>query len=216
MKTSFVSPIFKSGDKANIMNYRPISLLSAIAKIFDKLICFNLRNQVAHLISPYQHGFTIGKSTITNLLEYTDYISKNMMGGGQIDAIYMDLAKAFDRININKLTNKLKNLPISKCLVKLLQSYLVDRKQFVCVNGEKSDCITPKSSVLQGSILSPLLFALFINDLPSLIKSKILLFADDVKIFLRINDLNDARQLQQDINRALTWCAENDLELKCN
>lgn len=167
-------------------------------------------------MAPQQRGFTAGKSTLSNLLEYVDYLSNNIMGGGQVDAIYMDLAKAFDRISHKILIKKLRNLPISKCLVQLLQSYLIDRKQIVCVYGEQSNCITPKSSVPQGSILSPLLFALFINDLPPLIKSKILLFADDVKIFLKIRDLNDTRQLQNDINTILDWCNENGLQLNSN
>lgn len=107
-----------------------------------------------------------------------------MMNGGQVEAIYMDLAKAFDRIDHNVLIQKLRTFPINPCLIALLQSYLSNRKQYVCVYGEKSESITPNSSVPQGSVLSPLLFALFINDLPSLIKSKLLLFADDL-IFLQ-------------------------------
>lgn len=85
---------------------------------------------------------------------------------GQVDTIFMDLAKAFDKIDHNILLNKLKRFPLSHCLIKLLGSYLTNRKQFVCVFGEKSEGIIPLSSVPQGSILSPLLFALFINDLP--------------------------------------------------
>lgn len=215
-KTSFVSPIHKSGDEDNIENYRPICILPAVAKIFDKLIHIYLNNKTKHLITAKQHGFTGGKSTSTNLLEYTNYLTNKMMGGGQIDAIYTDLAKAFDKINHTTLLDKISRLPISHCLVKLLHSYLVDRKQYVCVYGEKSNCITPQSSVPQGSILSPLLFALFINDLSPRIHSEILMFADDVKIFLKINDIADARQLQQDINTILNWCIENKLELNVN
>lgn len=100
-----------------------------------------------------------------------------------------------------------------------IKSYLSQRKQYVCVYGEKSDCITPTSSVPQGSILSPLLFALFINDLPPLIKSMILLFADDVKIFRKIKSHEDVRILQADIDTIHNWCRENLLEMntnKCN
>lgn len=96
---------------------------------------------------------------------------------------------------------------------------MTDRKQTVCVGGVKSEPILSKSSVPQGSILSPLLFAIFINDLPPLIKSKILLFADDLKIFLRVDCLEDARQLQRDIDVIIEWCAHNNLRLninKCN
>lgn len=215
-KISFISPVHKSGDIDNVENYRPISIVSAIAKIYDKLIHNHILSKVHCLITNVQHGFSAGKSTATNLLEYVDYLSKNMMGGGQVDTIYMDLAKAFDKIDHNILLRKLSNYPISPCLISLLKSYLSDRKQYVCVYGEKSDSITPHSSVPQGSILSPLLFALFINDLPTLIKCRILLFADDLKIFLKINSLEDARQLQNDINIVLQWCTINNLHVNAN
>lgn len=128
----------------------------------------------------------------------------------------MDLAKAFDKINHSILINKLRSFPISSCLITLILSYLTNRKQFVCLYGEKSECITPRSSVPQGSILSPLLFALFINDLPELINCKILLFADDLKLFSKITNINDAHKLQHDIDTICNWCERNDLQLNKN
>lgn len=125
-------------------------------------------------------------------------------------------AKAFDRIDHGILIKKLSTFPINACLIKLLKSYLENRKQYVCLYGEISECITPLSSVPQGSILSPLLFSLFINDLPPLIKSNILLFADDVKIFLKIKSLSDARQLQSDIDTIIDWCNRNNLQINAN
>lgn len=213
LKISYITPIHKSGCIDDIENYRPISILPTIAKIFDKLIFNHISSKTAHLISRAQHGFTPGKSTITNLIEYTEYLTNNLMKGGQIDAIYMDLAKAFDRINHLILANKLQAFPISRCLIALILSYLSNRKQVVCLYGEKSDCITPKSSVPQGSILSPLLFALFINDLPELINTNILLFADDLKLFSKISSIEDAHKLQTDINIICGWCERNDLQL---
>lgn len=138
------------------------------------------------------------------------------MGGRQVDTIYMDLAKAFDRVDHSTLLSKLATMPIHVRLIKLLHSYLTNRTQIVCVGGEKSNPINPLSSVPQGSILSPLLFALFINDLAILIRSKILIFADDVKIFLRIDTLEDARKLQNDINTTLDWCNNNKLNINVN
>lgn len=215
-KISHLTPIFKSGDSTNVENYRPISVISALAKIFDKIIYKHISQKTAHLISKNQHGFSVGKSTVTNLLEYVDFIATNMSGGGQIDVAFLDLAKAFDKINHNILLTKLSQYPLDSCLIVLLQSYLVGRKQFVVVYGEKSDCIIPNSSVPQGSVLSPLLFALFINDLPPLIKSEILLFADDVKVFRKINSHEDAMALQNDIDTIYNWCVVNDLELNNN
>lgn len=218
-KTSFITPILKSGDSTNVENYRPISILSAISKIYDKLILKHIQTKTSHLLATEQHGFTMGKSTLSNLLEFTNYVTSNISGGGQIDTVYMDLAKAFDRIDHSILLSKLSRMPLDPCIIKLLNSYLTNRRQLVCVGGERSSPITPKSSVPQGSILSPLLFALFINDLPPLIKSKILLFADDLKLFLKINDHSDARQLQKDIDTIFTWCNDNNLQLniqKCH
>lgn len=218
-KISHLTPIYKSGDTSNIENYRPISVLSAISKNFDKILHNHIRSKTSHILSPHQHGFRAGKSTLTNLLEYVDFIANKIINSGQIDVVFMDLAKAFDTIDHNILLRKLNTLQLDPCLINLLRSYLIERKQFVVINGEKSDCMTPTSSVPQGSILSPLLFALFINDLPSLVKSKILLFADDLKIFLEIKSVNDARQLQNDINIIVDWCTLNGLRVninKCN
>lgn len=215
-KISHITPIHKAGNIDNVENYRPISIISTISKIFDKLLFRHLLSRVSHLISPLQHGFTAGKSTETNLIEYVEYLIENMKNGGQVDSIYMDLAKAFDKIDHNILIRKLHSFPISPCLIQLLKTYLENRKQFVCLYGEKSECITPGSSVPQGSVLSPLLFALFINDLPSNIKSKILLFADDVKLFFRIETIADARQLQCDIDTIVSWCHSNGLSLNAS
>lgn len=218
-KTSFISPIFKTGDNTNVENYRPISILSAVAKIYDKIIYLHLREITAQLITECQHGFCTGKSTLTNLMEFTDYITNNMMQGGQVDTVFMDLSKAFDKICHSILLRKLVQLQINGRLVKLIQSYLENRTQIVCVYGEKSKPIKPKSSVPQGSILSPLLFALFINDLPELINSNILLYADDLKIFSKIETFDDLTSMQRDINTIIIWCQANKLQVnisKCN
>lgn len=218
-KTSYISPIFKAGNNTNVENYRPISILSAVAKVFDKIIYLHIREKTSHLLAKQQHGFRQGKSTLSNLLEFSEYVTQNMMGGGQVDAIFMDLSKAFDKIDHSILLNKLHQLRINTCTIRLLQSYLENRTQIVCVYGAHSEPITPKSSVPQGSILSPLLFALFINDLPHLINSNILLFADDLKIYLKICSQEDARKLQRDIDTIANWCRANNLELniaKCN
>lgn len=109
-KLSFVSPIFKSGDKSNIVNYRPISIISAASKILKKL--YLTISKVKHLITNKQHGFTGGKSTLSNLFEYNDYVVKNMVKGDQVDTVFTDMAKAFDRIYHTILLSKLREFPL--------------------------------------------------------------------------------------------------------
>lgn len=217
-KLSYVIPIHKSGDKASVTNYRPISIISVTAKIFERIVYNFIYSNVQHLIAPEQHGFCSNKSTLTNLLEYGDFITKFIKSGGQIDVIITDLKKAFDKINHTKLVNKLKKFNINPCLLNWIFSYLNNRNQIVCINNYKSRPITPTSSVPQGSILAPLLFILFINDLPSILSCKCLLFADDLKIFIKIVSINDIIKLQDCLNKLAEWCSENSLflnESKC-
>lgn len=130
-----------------------------------------------------------------------------------------DFRKAFDKIKHLILMNKLRNFNINSCLLNWIFSYLNDRNQVVCINNFKSRCINPTSSVPQGSTLAPLLFILFINDLPSIILCKSLLFADDLKILAKIKSLNDALRLQDSLNKLAKWCKDNHLSLneaKCS
>lgn len=142
-----------------------------------------------------------------------------MMNGGQVDTVLMDLSKASDKICHAILIKKLYRMHINKRTLKLIQSYLENRMQMICVYGEKSESIKPKSAVPQGSILSPLLFALFINDLPQLINSNILLRADDLKVFTKIKNIGDAISMQRDVDTIGNWCTANKPQVntsKCN
>lgn len=212
-KLSFLTPLHKSGDKSDIINYRPISITSAASKIFEKIMLLFILDRVQHLISAHQHGFAKSKSTITNLAEYVNFLSTNIANGGQVDSIYTDFAKAFDKLMHRILMRKLDRFPLNNCIKAWIYSFLTDRTQVVCINGTKSNPIHPTSSVPQGCILSPLLFALFINDLPSKLQCSVLLFADDCKIFKSMNCHDDCRLLQNDLNTLSDWCNENKLQL---
>lgn len=212
-KESLITPIYKSGEKSNIENYRPVSIISAASKIFERYLFNYIHDKTREFISDSQHGFSIGKSTLTNLMEYSDYLAENMIGGNQVDTIFTDMSKAFDKINHNTLLKKLETYGLNMGLIRLIESFLKGRVQRVCVHGAKSIEINPTSSVPQGSVLSPLLFVLFINDLPENIKCKILMFADDVKIYNRISGIDDARKLQNDLVELTKWCTINGLSL---
>lgn len=211
-----LTPLHKSGDVSEISNYRPISIISAVSKIFEKIMYSHIYELVSNHIVPHQHGFAKNKSTISNLAEYVNYLSVNIANGGQIDSIYTDFAKAFDKVNHRILLRKLNQFPINNCIKAWIYSFLTNRTQIVCINGTQSRPIHPTSSVPQGCVLSTLLFSLFINDLSVDLLCHILLFADDVKIFMKIKSINDCYKLQRDINVLANWCNTNCLHLNIN
>lgn len=176
----------------------------------------HIYEKVGNLIVQQQHGFAKKKSTISNLAEYVNYLYNNMARGGQVDTIYTDFQKAFDIICHILLVNKLNQFPLNNCIKAWIYSFLTERCQMVCVNGTKSKAIHPTSSVPQGSVLSTLLFSLFINDLPSNLSCNVLLFADDCKIFTSIKSISDCIKLQSDLDKLYNWCTCNRLYLNIN
>ena len=213
-KVSRVTPIFKSGEKDNALNYRPISIISAIPKLFEKLVTAQLTKALYHLIVEEQHGFCLGKSTVTNLSVISVHIAKALDEGGQIDVIYTDFAKAFDRVPHSILLGKLKASGITGSLHDWLSSYIIDRWQFVALGDTISSRYRTPSGVPQGSHLGPLMFIIFINDLKNFIlKSGLLLFADDGKIYHKIKSHQDAEDLQSDLDALALWCSLNFLPL---
>lgn len=211
-KLAKVCPIYKNGDKGDITNYRPISILSVFSKIFESVLYKYIYSQVEKILSPYQYGFRTGKSTVSNLIYFSDFVYENLNVGGQVDVIYTDFQKAFDKVNHCILLDKLTKIGFSPLLQDLLKSYLEERKQYVVFKGAKSELYNMTSGVPQGSNLGPLLFLLFINDLPYHIQySECLLYADDIKIFRNIKDINDSILLQYDIDNLMVWSQTNHL-----
>lgn len=215
-KISLITPLHKNADKSNIINYRPISIISAASKIFEKIMFIFIQGMVHDLLCPQQHGFILKKSTISNLAEYVNFLSSNIANGGQIDSIYTDFAKAFDKVDHKILLKKLDQFPLNNCTKAWIYSYITNRSQIVCVNGAKSRVIKPTSSVPQGSILAPLLFSMFINDLVRDLNCNVLLFADDCKIYQQIKSFDDCLALQRDVLQLAKWCDENRLHLNVN
>lgn len=218
-KTARISPILKSGDSDQVSNYRPISILCNFSKIFEIILHQSLFNHVKGLISIDQHGFFSGRSCVTNLSCLSAHICESIDTHTQVDVIYTDFQKAFDRIDHYILLNKLSQCGLSDRLINLFRSYLLNRCQFVEFEGFASEKFTATSGVPQGSNLGPLLFILFINDLITLIKCRKLAYADDLKLYLRINTLTDCLFLQSCLNDLEVWCIENRLGLnaaKCN
>jgi Reverse transcriptase (RNA-dependent DNA polymerase) len=181
LKTSKTVPIFKAGDKTLCDNYRPISLLSSISKILEKAVANRLTRHLKDndLLCHEQFGFQEGTSTVHHLLKLTNYISNELNDKKYVVGVFLDLRKAFDVVAHDILLRKLKKLGVNDSALKWFQSYLEGRQQRVEINGALSDIELITISILQGSILGPLLFLCFINDLPRCINLFTLLFADD-------------------------------------
>ena len=208
-KRANVLPIYEKAEIFFTINYRPVSLLSIMAKVFEKIVFKYLYNyfRTHFLISIWQSGFLPGSSTITQLTELYDQFCKAVNSGKEIRVVFLDISKAFDRVWHKGLLLKLKSCGITGRLLDWLKDYLTDRQQRVIVNGEYSEWGKINAGVPQGSVLGPLLFLIFINDITHVIsKCKIRLFADDTCLFIEIDDPTvQAEDLNNDLEKLNQW-----------
>ena len=215
-----IVPVYKKGDKEYVENYRPISLLYIVSKVFARCVLNNIREHIYQEIKTSQHGFTRGKPCVTNLLEVLNYMGSVLDTGGQIDTVYLDMSKAFDIVNHKSLLLKLQSIGIGGSLLQWFQSYLAHREQRVTVHAFTSTNLPVTSGVPQGSILGPVLFSLYANDLPDAVTSShVAMFADDTKLFKEIHTTQDCKLLQNDLDQLQTWSENSDLKFnasKCN
>jgi hypothetical protein len=213
-KMGNIVPIFKGGDKSEIINYRPICLQSALAKLLESLVLEQLVPSMSRIVEHQQHGFISGRSTLTNLAIYENFIAEGLARGCQVDSVYTDFSKAFDKVPHGILVSKLSALGMSGVMLEWLKSFLTGRTLRVKIKCTSSDYFVATSGLPQGSHLSPILFLLFIDDLISKMRDvKCLLFADDLKVFKKIESVQDCYILQENLDRLNTWCCENRLFL---
>lgn len=213
-KSSYLIPLHKSGSIINVSNYRGIAKLSAIPKLFEKLMTDIISHKISSIIDCRQHGFRKGLSTVTNLLQFSSHIIEGFISGLQTDVVYTDFSKAFDKVNHRILLHKLNAIGFNGNIIDWISSYLTGREQMVTFGDSISRPIHVTSGVPQGSHLGPVLFLLFINDLPnSVLNSKLLMYADDVKIYLTYKNALDQVHLQNDLDSLHTWCGINLMEL---
>ena len=201
-KTAHVIALHKKGSKTDRSNYRPISLTCILCKVYEKLLRAHILMHVESKISEQQHGFVSGRSCLSNLLESLDAISDILAEGGTVDIFYLDFQKAFDTVPHNRLRIKLESYGICNKTLDVISDFLTDRSFKVLVGNENSERFPVTSGVPQGSVLGPLLFLLFINDLPEEIRNHVSLFADDLKMHGRSLE----RELNQnDLNTLNNW-----------
>ena len=208
-KRANVIPIHKKGPSNILSNYRPVSLLSTFIKIMERIIFKHLYNhfQEKILLSVWQSGFRPGSSTVTQLLELYDCFCKAVDNQKEIRVVFLDISKAFDKVWHLGLLFKLKKWGISGKLLEWIQDYLKDRMQRVVINGQKSEWTGIKAGVPQGSVLGPLLFLVFINDIVHVVNNcEIRIFADDTCLHIVVDNKDDAARLfNEDLQAIETW-----------
>ncbi len=208
-KESFISPVFKKAARYIKENYRPVSLLSCVSKIMERVVFNGLYNFFKDngILTPRNSGFKERDSTINQLIHLCDNIYHGLDDSKDVCLVFLDVSKAFDKVYHPALLHKLESYGIEGDLLAWLASYLKGRRQKVVINGVSSDWNEINASVPQGSILGPLLFLVYVNDLVDDLISTPYLFADDTSLFMTIDPLNVDRTFNQ-VNRDLSLLSE--------
>ena len=207
-KEANITAIHKKGPREDAKNYRPISLTCIPSKIMETLVKVKVMEHISSMgiLNDRQHGFCNGRSCLTNLLTMTEDCSSNMDKKIPTDIIYLDFAKAFDTVPHARLCHKLQHISgITGDLLRWLEDFLTDRRQRVVISGHFSAWERVTSGVPQGSVIGPVLFLIYINDLTSHMKSPVQIFADDTKLYRGIESDLDFQLLQQDLQQVEVW-----------
>ena len=221
MKDGDVSALFKNNDSFHKKNYRPITVLPSVSKVFERLLANQMLPFVNNFLSPKVCGYRKGYNTQHALLKLVETCKKTLDNKGFVGAVLMDLSKAFDCLNHELLLAKLNAYGFSTDAIQMVHSYLTGRRQRVKVNGSFSSWKEMKLGVPQGSVLGPLLFNIFINDIFLLLnETEICNYADDTTIYCSHKELQEVTlRLENDTVKLSNWFAENFMKLneeKCH
>ena len=213
-RTHCITPIYKNGDKSIVSNYRPISLLCIVSKVLEKIIYRHTINFFSDLFTNHQFGFIPGRSSLQQLLLFVNDVITAKENSYEVDTIYVDFKKAFDTVPHTTLLTKLSKYGISGNVFNFYGAYLSNRLQCVNISGVHSNLLPVLSGVPQGSLLGPLLFVIYINDLPDIFQHTTpYIFADDTKCLKIIKAPLDSYLIQLDLDNLSDWSKLSDLSL---
>ena len=216
MKNARMVPIYKKNSKTEVGNYRPVSILSVISKIFERIVYDQLEKYLKNesLLYEFQSGFRPSFSTDTCLIHLSDYIRKEWDKGNYTGMVVLDLQKAFDTVNHTILLGKLRAVGLAESSIKWFDSYLTGRNQVVDIDGVYSEPMEVTCGVPQGSILGPLLFLVYVNDKVSAVNCKLLLYADDSALTVSHRDVEVIQErLGLELEAVNDWLIDNKLSL---
>ena len=213
-----VTPIFKKGSDRQPCNYRPVSLTSIVCKLLEGVLVDRIVDHLdSHrLLKDSQLGFRRHRSCLTNLLEFFHNVFSEHDRSKAVDVIYLDFEKAFDKVPYRRLLSKLRALGVGGEVARWIENWLSGRRQRVVVNGSSSEWSPVTSGVPQGSVLGPLLFIVYINDIDEGIVSRISKFADDTKLGMDVSNPDNVERLKQDMERLGEWSEKWQMPFNLN
>ena len=209
-KHAIIQPIHKGGSRLDPSNFRPISLTSTISKVMESIVRDHMLDYITRhrLLNPSQHGFLPGRSTVTQMLYFIEFVVSSLDAGDSLDCVFLDFRKAFDSVNHKALLFKLHSYGFQGELLAWIESFLTARSQQVRVSSSLSSSMNVESGVPQGTILGPLLFTIFADDMDSDVLSRLFKYADDAKIgkvICRSSPVTDCATLQSDLGLLESW-----------